>query len=531
MFDGLSTMLWLKRKHLRAGANFWLWAAGADLDDMRDMSERIYLLYVAAIVCGCAVACWLWIVGLVTGSARADSPEMAAVTADIAPLVAGTALVLPICAAALWSVRAAWRAPWAASAPDSAWLAQTPVALASWNLVELVPRMAMRALVGGAAGYLVATFVTTALGMRSSLATCLPYAATAGLMTGAAYTLAWIVGEIRLRMAGRRHLALVCIVAVAGIALVVAAVVLLPRLTGLACSLIAGELGASAPIAAAAGTLLLVAVTLFTARQLPSCALTYDAGDASVYAVRRMAVYNPKLYRALIKSRRAARRRPIGHMPRTRGTATVLARSAISLIRRYDMLPQLVGTGIFLAPMGVALLSGSFAEMSAALGMLGGATGGRILGAASWLLFALSCSELPRAIARTFVDDMGNRFMRDHLPVSTPALLALDALPSLAVAVAASLLACIPLAWGSGIASALGTFSSALALDIILAFCGALDAAERTPGKLRLSCESALGLTTVTAALIAAWMPPGLVPLAFWMTTAIVGSAVVRALR
>lgn len=494
MFDGLSTMLWLKRKHLRAEANFWLWAAGADLDDMRDMSERIYLLYVVAIVCGCAVACWLWIVGLVTGSARADSPEMAAATADIAPLVAGAALVPPICAAALWSVRAARRAPWAASAPDTAWLAQTPVALAGWNLVELVPRMATRALVGGATGYLVATFVTTALGMRSSLATCLPYAATAGLMTGAAYTLAWIVGEIRLRMAGRRHLALVCIVAVAGIALV-------------------------------------VAVTLFTARQLPSCALTYDAGDASVYAVRRMAVYNPKLYRALIKSRCAARRRPIGHMPRTRGTATVLARSAISLVRRYDMLPQLVGTGIFLAPMGVALLSGSFAEMSAALGMLGGATGGRILGAASWLLFALSCSELPRAIARTFVDDMGNRFMRDHLPVSTPALLALDALPSLAVAVAASLLACIPLAWGSGIASALGTFSSALALDIILAFCGALDAAERTPGKLRLSCESALGLTTVTSALIAAWMPPGLVPLAFWATAAIVGIAVVRALR
>ena len=531
MFDGLSTMLWLKRKHLRASANFWLWAAGADLDDTHDLSERIYLLYVAIIVCGCAIACWLWILGLVTGSAQADSPEMAAITTDIAPLVAGTALTLPIYAAALWSVRAAWRAPWTISAPDAAWLAQTPVALAGWNLVDLVPRMAARCLMGGAAGYLVAAFVATALGTQTDLITCLPYAMTAGLMTGAAYTLAWIVGEVRLRMVGRRRLALVCAIAAAGIALVVTTGALLPWFTGIAQALIVGKLGASAPIAAAVGTLLLVATAALVARTLPSRALTYDAGDASAYAVRRMAVYNPKLYRALMKSRRAARRRPVGHMPHARGTTTVLARSAISLVRRYDMLPQLLGTGAVLAPMGVALLSGSLAEMSAASGMLGGVTGGRILGTASWLLFALSCSQLPRAIARTFADDMGNRFMRDHLPVSTPTLLALDVLPSLAVTVAASLLVCIPLAWSAGVMSALGTFSSALALDIILALCGALDAAERTPGKLRLSCESTLGISAVTAALIAAVIPADLTPLAFWITAAAVATIVVRALR
>ncbi|MDM8299569.1 hypothetical protein [Collinsella tanakaei] len=531
MFDGLSTMLWLKRKHLRASANFWLWAAGADLDDTRDLSERIYLLYVAVIVCGCTVACWLWILGLVTGSAQTDSPEMAAVTADIAPLIAGAALALPVCAAALWSVRAAWRAPWAVSAPDAAWLAQTPVALAGWNLVDLVPRMAARCLMGGAAGYLVAAFVATALGTQTDLVTCLPYAMTAGLMTGAAYTLAWIVGEVRLRMVGRRRLALVCAIAAAGIMLVVTTGALLPRFAGIAQAPIFGKPGASAPIAAAAGTLLLVATSAVVARTLPACALTCDAGDASVYAVRRMAVYNPKLYRSLIKSRRAARRRPIGHMPCIRGTATVLARSAISLVRRYDMLPQLLGAGAVLAPMGVALLSGSLAEMSAASGMLGGATGGRILGAASWLLFALSCSELPRAIARTFTDDMGNRFMRDHLPVSTAALLALDALPALAVTAAASLLVCTPIAWGSGIVSALGAFSSVLALDIVFALCGALDAAERTPGRPRLSCESALGLTALVSAAACALMPPELVPFAFWATAAIVGLVTVTALR
>lgn len=531
MFDGLSTMLWLKRKHLRASANFWLWAAGADLDDTRDLSERIYLLYVAVIVCGCAVACWLWLLGLVTESAQTDSPEMAAITTDIAPLVAGTALTLPICAAALWSVRAAWRAPWTISAPDAAWLAQTPAALAGWNLVDLVPRMAARCLMGGAAGYLVAAFVATALGTQTDLVTCLPYAAIMGLMTGAAYALAWLVGEVRLQVTDRQRLALTCIVAAANIALIVAAGALLPQLTDLARALVTGKAGAFPLIVTAAGGLLLVAAGVRIASTLPSCALTRGAGDASVYAVRRMAVYNPKLYRNLIKSRRAARRRPIGRMPRAHEAASVLARSAISLIRRYDMLPQLLGAGAVLAPMGVALLSGSLAQMSAALGMLGGVTGGRILGAASWLLFALSCTELPRAIARTFTDDMGNRFMRDHLPVSTPALLALDALPALAVTAAASLLVCTPIAWGSGIVSALGAFSSALALDIVFALCGALDAAERTPGRPRLSCENALGLTALASAAACALMPTELIPLAFWATAAIVGLVTAAALR
>lgn len=531
MLSGMSTMFWLKRRHLRAELNFWLWAAGADLDDTRDLSDRIYLLYLVVLVGGCLVACWLWILGLVTGAATAADSEMAAITADAAMLIAGAALALPACAAALWSVRAAWRSPWAASAPDASWLAQTPVALPCWNVIELAPRMAARAILAGAAGYLVAAFAACALAGTATLAMCLPFAVTCGCATAAACAVSWLVGIVRLRLTAARRLPLTGIVAALAITLVVCSGMAIPTLSHVARDLILAPAAIlAAPVCTAAAALLATAATLPAAASLSASSLTYEATDAQAYAVRHMALYNPKMYRALIKRRAAARRKPLGHMPRIEGTGTALARSAISLLRRYDTLPQLLAAGAVLAPAGVGLLTGSLAQTSAALGLLGGAAGGRVLGAACWLLFAINCSELPRSLARTFLDDTSNRFMRDHLPISTPKLLSLDALPSLAVAAIASALVCIPVAWAAGVSAALDTFASALALDATLLLCGALDAAERTPGKLRLSCEGALGVTAVASALLAAVLPAALAPLAFWAAAAIVALASLRTL-
>ena len=46
----LPALLWLEAKHLRAELNFWLWAAGTDLDEARDVAERVYLAYLVVIV-------------------------------------------------------------------------------------------------------------------------------------------------------------------------------------------------------------------------------------------------------------------------------------------------------------------------------------------------------------------------------------------------------------------------------------------------------------------------------------------------
>lgn len=103
----LPALLWLETKHLRAELNFWLWAAGTDLDEARDVTERVYLAYLVVIVGAAVTACWLWILGLVVGAAQASSPQEAALLADLGRLIAGAALVLPATAAAAWTVRAA----------------------------------------------------------------------------------------------------------------------------------------------------------------------------------------------------------------------------------------------------------------------------------------------------------------------------------------------------------------------------------------------------------------------------------------
>ena len=85
MLSDLTCLLWLQRRHARAELNFYLWAAGADLDDQGDLVERLYLLYVVALLGAAAVAGWLWVIGLVEGAVApiGQSAEIRAISADL----------------------------------------------------------------------------------------------------------------------------------------------------------------------------------------------------------------------------------------------------------------------------------------------------------------------------------------------------------------------------------------------------------------------------------------------------------------
>ena len=515
MFTGLATLFWLEAKHLRAELNFWLWAAGADLDDANDVVERIYLVYLVVIAGAAIGACWLWLLGLVTGAAQAASPEAAALATDIAHMCVGSGLGFPACAAALWSVRAAWRAPWTPTPPDAAWLAQLPVSVAAWSTLELAKRAIVRLLAFGCTGYLIAAFADSLTGGAARIEACLPYATTLGLAGVAAYGLAWAVGLVRMRLGRVRRLPLALGAFAAGTFLIVLSTLALPRY-----QLAAGALreGGMAPVVFAACLALAALFLSFAmARILPPVTLMREgAADVSLYAVRRMAVFNPKAYRALLRSRRTPHGAPRIPMPRARGVLAVLVRSSVSLLRRYEALPGLIAAGAIVAPLGAWLLSGALAETSAELGMLGGATGGRVLGAASWILIALNSVDAPRALARVFIADERNRFVRDHLPVPTPALFAFDVLPAFAVAALFSAIvgACIG-ALGTPAGEAADFTVRALALDIALACIGALDAADRSSGRMRLTCESATALVAIAIAGAAALVPGGGAALAF----------------
>lgn len=526
MFQGFHTMLWLKAKHLRAELNFWLWAAGVDLDDARDMTERLYLLYVALLASAAIGACWVWVLGLVTGAAYTEGAEMAAITADIARAIAAGALIIPACATALWLMGAGWRAPWSPSAPDAAWLAQLPVTIIGWSTLELAPHLLARGAIAGCIGYLIASYIVTAAGHEATIASCLPYALTAGLVAGAGYALAWLMGEVRIRAGRARRYVLALCGAVAGVALAALSIAAFPLLEGFVGMLLPGGAPALPIIVAIALFAATIAASALFAQRLTPAFLTREAAtDASLYAVRRMAVYNPKLYKSLVKSQRASYRRPLGRMPRAQGQAAILARAVISTVRHYEALPQVILAGAFIAPMGVLLLSGALASQSAAFGLLGGEIGARIMGVASWIMLAVSGFDAQRSLARVFLADTRNRFMRDHLPVPTPILFVLGSLPAIAVALAASAAVSASAAFlGASVADAFALFFGDAALVVMLACCGAMAAEDPARNRVRLSCEAMTAIAAALCALGAALAPAGCYALAFLLVTALVAA-------
>lgn len=519
----LPALLWLEAKHLRAELNFWLWAAGTDLDEARDVTERVYLAYLVVIVGAAVTACWLWILGLVVGAAQASSPQEAALLADLGRLIAGAALVLPATAAAAWTVRAAWLAPWIPSPPDVAWLTQQPVSIISWSAIELAKRIVVRAIACACAGYLVAAFALASAGGAPTLPSCLPYGATLGLACSAAYAIAWVIGITRLRLGRARRPALTIAVLIGAAALVCVAAVLLPTCQNIALDLLHGNL---VPLLGA--SIFFIAAILFAAvaaRMLSPVALSSEAAtDASLYAVRRMAVYNPKAYRALTKSRREACRSPRIRMPRAQGSLAILARSSISLVRQIAVIPALIAAGALIAPLGAALLSGTLAQASTTAVILGGETGARILGAASWILLAINSSDAPRTLARVFIADTRNRFFREHLPVSTQVLFVWDVLPGLIVATLSSIVVgCCMGALGVSTDKTFAFVLCAVALDVSFACIGALDVVDLMPKRVRLTCESATAILAIVIAAASALMPNA-VPLAFWIGTVAVAT-------
>lgn len=519
----LPALVWLEAKHLRAELNFWLWAAGTDLNEARGVAERAYLAYLVVIVGAAVAACWLWILGLVVGTAQASSPEEAALLANVGPLTAGAALAFPATAAAVWAVRAAWRAPWIPSPPDVAWLTQQPVSVILWSAIELAKRLVVRAIACTCGGYLVAAFALASAGDTPTLHSCLPYGATLGLACSAAYAIAWVIGIARLRLGRARRAALTIATFIGAAALVCVSTVLFPTYQNIVLDLLHGNL---VPLLGA-GTCFVAAVlsAVIAARMLTPVALASEAAtDASLYAVRRMAVYNPKAYRALAKSRREAHRSPRIRMPRAQGTLTILARSSISLIRHIETLPTLIAAGALIAPLGAALLSGALAQASTTAALLGGETGARILGAASWILLAINSSDAPRTLARVFIADTRNRFFREHLPVSTQVLFAWDVLPGLIVATLSSIVVgCCMGALGVSTDKTFAFVLCAVALDVSFACIGALDVVDLMPKRVRLTCESATAILAIVIAAASALMPNA-VPLAFWIGTVAVAT-------
>lgn len=115
---GLRALVRLERRHVRASARFLLFAAGADIDEERDLLDRAYQLYLLIFVAVSLVLSFAQILDL-AGQLREGLGV--AVSARLAHLL----LVLaPAAGLVAWGVSDLRETPLRLTAPDITWLAR-----------------------------------------------------------------------------------------------------------------------------------------------------------------------------------------------------------------------------------------------------------------------------------------------------------------------------------------------------------------------------------------------------------------------
>lgn len=458
-------LLWLRVRHARTFLVRAMRIVGTDIQNDRDLGERAYQLYAAAALLVVCVLMWFWAIDTVEGAFVALGP---AVAAALLPL----ALAVPAAVFAAVAFSGLRASPLKFSHPDVAYLAGSSVrstALAG-------TAFAAAALAGGVfaalAGYLLGAGMAAALGtFASPLAT----ACCAALAVAAAIGGGWLVGLARLALprATRRRRA--------GLAALALATAIVAGLAG-ALSVAAAPLALAEPGFAAfacAGAVVLVgAESVGLALLARRADIVRAVEDSSLYADLQpfgpFSPLDPTVVGDYRRRCKLARRSPRLRLPAATGPGALLARSALTIVRQHEGVPDLLMLGIVVTPFGVVALTGALGPV----------------GLLFWLALLVAAPQGRREATRAFRDDMRVRLVRDRLPFGTLALLALDSLPAFVVV---ALLSCavVPFAIPAG-----ASMGASLALAVLLnaatlLSCG-LDAVRLGAGGLRPWSEGAL---------------------------------------
>lgn len=420
----------LEARHLMSGLRWAFYAAGTDVQEDRDLSERLYQVYVVVIAAVVAALSWGQVISLV-GVARDGLGTTLSASLAAAALVAAPALAILVS-----GVSGLRESPLRLSAPDAAWLARTvrPEELLAVQLVKSAVLCAAAGALGGSLLGVLATgpLVAWALAGAAVLVLARLFVLDTVLPRSAA--------EPRRRRAVTTCAALV--VVLSGGALLLAAA----PLATLVPSVLAGG---PAPLAAA------LVSGLFLAAGAVNCAgradMAFVISDNATYIMRRslgaLALVDLGAYREACRRARSPRR--LHRARRTwhfgAGRRAALSHALASLVRRPSATLGLLGWGGCLVPTGVLL-------------MVGRVNAGVLL---AWLLCAGQTLREPLELSCVFRDDCRNRLARSLLPFRPLELLVIDSLPALAVTLSAS----IAVTWAG--ATALG----APALPAVLLAC------------------------------------------------------------
>ena len=403
MLADVRLLLWLRVRHARWAAERAMHLAGAGVD-AGTRSERVYRLYVLAIVLACLVAMWAALLDAVEGLFALAGTAACAMAVQ-------AAWTVPFAGTAVRGLQGLRTSPLKFSHPDGAFLAASP--------------LDARALVG-----LAACFQALGTGLTAGLAgfllgagLCSAGALAANPIIGA--LAGWLPGVVRLAcFASRRKVAagavpvLVAVVAVGVGALWPARPDALLD-AGFFAAVAEGSVGLLAATAVALGTL------------APYADMTVALRESVLFAdLGRFGPLSPlgqDTVRDYRRRRKLAARRLRFRLPHGEGPAALVARAALAQVRRYDGLPSLLVQGAVVVPFGVLAIGG---------------VGGPVL-FLFWLQVLLMMPQGAREATRAFRDDMRNRLVRDRLPFGTLSLLVFDSLPAFVLTTVLACAACV----------------------------------------------------------------------------------------
>ena len=401
--EPLASMLRLRLRHARAELNRLLFATGMDLDEADNLMDRLYLLYVLALLFVWACLSWS---ALRSQLAQALLP----LGVEGASLVLAALPLFSLAYLSFASIRSLCVAPWTLCLADLLMFSGCAAATRGLLLIELAMSVLRASLAGAALALLVSSSIREA-----PVAVCCLFLA---LLMSASSLLSWALGLMRLEGGGEVAAPLGKILVPM---LLVWTISLLPLLLHQA-------LSSLLPAVAVVLLALLPLLALWCVRLSGRTCLPFLAEESLVQVDRRallaMATTLPQSYARLRRQRRNERRGPIGSISIPSGPLALLAHGALSLLRHYESLPGLVAWVGIMVPAG--------------LPMLGGRASATLL--LPWIAACSLRSLDARVIGGCFLDAQELRALRCPLPFGTLALLFFSSLPALALSFALSVL-------------------------------------------------------------------------------------------
>ena len=329
MLADVRLLLWLRVRHARWAAERAMHLAGAGVD-AGTRSERVYRLYVLAIVCAFLVAMWAALLDAVEGLFALAGAAACAMAVQVA-------LTVPFAVTAARGLQGLRTSPLKFSHPDSAFLAASPLDARALAGLAACFQALGAGLAAGLVGFLLGAGLCSAGALAASpflVALAEGVAVMAGTVAG------WLPGVVRLAcFASRRKVAAVAVpVLVAVVAAGVAALWLArPDAlldAGFFAAVAEGSVGLLAATAVALGTL------------APHADMTVALRESVLFAdLGRFGPLSPlgqDAVRDYRRRRKLAARRLRFRLPRGEGPAALVARAALAQVRRYDGLPSLL---------------------------------------------------------------------------------------------------------------------------------------------------------------------------------------------